>query len=169
MNPSVKAIVTERLSSLKEVKKEHLEIIIELLTFNAQECYEQISPLPYVLDLTAVTTIECHLTNSLRALKTSMSEYIAILEGPNGDRPSVYLIEGEKIIQTNTKSITKALANKEKAKNALKIEPNWPYPCQKCGKKTVYFESYCSRSADESTTLSFTCLSPSCGCSWTKR
>jgi hypothetical protein len=164
MNKEVQAIVQSRLKRLTEISPKHNELICELLTFYCQEIYTKVSCMEVPLDITAVATIDYILADALSALLGRFVQYIALLEGENGDLPRVYINKGYSLINEELESRRERISDIEREKNKLKPEPNWPYPCIHCGKKTVYYSDYCGRALDESMILKFECLS--CRKSW---
>lgn len=50
----------------------------------------------------------------------------------------------------------------EGEKDESEAKPNWPYPCKRCGKRTIYHWAVQLRSADEPSTDFYKCLNPHC-------
>lgn len=165
MNKELLEIVHDRLATFEELKKEHRCLIEEMLAHYIADRYRAHFRLPTPLDLTACATLEYFLATALVSLMRSIGEYTAVLDGPRGASPTVYLSAGYRLIDEGIRKQCEDVVSSEREKNRMKVEPNWPYPCRHCKKKTVFMDSYCGRGTDEAMILTFTCLD--CKKSWT--
>ena len=65
------------------------------------------------------------------------------------------------LIRRARQQMTDDLVIRSEEEDTSTVIPNWPLPCKKCGKKTIYYWSVQTRTSDEAATDFFKCLT--CG------
>lgn len=165
--PSVRRLVSERMdtydcfTSLSPIRRK--AIITVVSTDALRQLDEAKGERPPQLSLCDMFTIDGIARMKLDAISISPAIFDETMTNTSGA-----LIEEKKFIRSQLR-IEERRANENADRVAIedaevKVNSNCSYRCKKCGERNAFCQAYQTRSADEPSTLFFTCLS--CGNRW---